>query len=126
MFKWANLFGKKNSEKEIYSPDKSIRCLLELKSGQLFYSAYKNDKRIIKPSRLGFLICGETPLINDLKIIREQKKKHEERIELQWGEDRYIDNNYNETSFYLSEEKEQKRIFTLRFRVFDNAIPFRY
>ncbi|MBQ2622955.1 glycoside hydrolase family 97 protein [Candidatus Saccharibacteria bacterium] len=126
MFKWANLFGKKNTENDIYSPDKSIRCVLELRAGQLFYSAYKNDKRIIKPSRLGFLICGETPLINDLKIIREQKKKHEETIELQWGEDRYINNNYNETSFYLSEEKEQKRIFTLRFRVFNNAIAFRY
>ena len=72
MFKWANLFGKKKAEKEFYSPDKSIKCLLELKSGQLFYSVYKNDKRIIKPSRLGFLICGDTPLVVDLMIIREQ------------------------------------------------------
>ena len=126
MFKWANLFGKKKAEKEFYSPDKSIKCLLELKSGQLFYSVYKNDKRIIKPSRLGFLICGETPLVDDLIIIREQKKKHEETIELPWGEERYIKNNYNESTFYLSEEKEQKRIFTLRFRVFNNAVAFRY
>lgn len=126
MFKWANLFGRNEIERDILSPNGRIKCHFELKSGQLFYSVYKNDKIIIKPSSLGFLICGEDPLKDNFKLIREQKKKHTENIELPWGEDRYINNDYTEVAYYLSENKDNKRIITLRFRIFDNAVSFRY
>lgn len=126
MFKWANLFGKKEVSRDILSPNGRIRCNFLLKNGQLFYSVYKNDNLIIKPSRLGFLICGEEPLTNNFKLVREQKKKHSETIEMLWGEDRFIANDYTESTFYLSEEKASKRIMTLRFRIFDNAVAFRY
>ena len=126
MFKWAKLFGRNEIESDILSPNGRIKCHFELKSGRIYYSVYKNDKPIIKPSNLGFLICGEDPLLNNFKLIREQKKKHTETIEMPWGEDRYINNNYTESTFYLSENKNDKRIITVRFRVFDNAIAFRY
>lgn len=126
MFKWANLFSKQELERDIFSPNGHIKCRFVLKTGQISYSVFKNDKVIVKPSKLGFLICGESPLGNNLKVVREVKKKNTETIEMPWGEDRYIDNNYNETSFYLSEKKDDKRIFTVRFRVFDNAVAFRY
>ena len=126
MFKWANLFGKTEVARDILSPNGRIKCHFELKSGHLYYSVYKNDKIIIKPSNLGFLICGEDPLQNNFKLIREQKKKHSEIIELPWGEERYINNDYTESAFYLSETKDNKRILTLRFRIFDNAVSFRY
>ena len=64
--------------------------------------------------------------MNNFKLIREHKQKHAETIEMLWGEDHYINNNYNEVAFYLTENKDPKRIITLRFRVFDNAISFRY
>lgn len=126
MFKWAKLFGRNEIESDILSPNGRIKCHFELKSGRIYYSVYKNDKPIIKPSNLGFLICGEDPLLNNFKLIREQKKKHTETIEMPWGEDRYINNNYTESTLYLSENKNDKRIITVRFRVFDNAIAFRY
>ena len=126
MFKWANLFSRDEVEKDILSPNGRLRCHFTLTSGRIYYSVYKNDKPIIKPSQLGFLICGEEPLANNFKLIREQKKRHEETIELPWGEDRYIANNYSESAFYLTEKKDPKRIMTLRFRVFDNGVAFRY
>lgn len=126
MFKWANLFSKDEFEKEITSPNGQIRCRVFLKNGRVYYSVYKNDKQIVKPSKLGFLICGEQPLQGNLKLVREHRTKHAEVIEMPWGEDRYINNNYNETAFYLSEKKDSNRIFTLRFRVFDNSVAFRY
>ena len=126
MFKWANLFGKHEIERDIISPNGRIRCHFELKSGMINYSVYQNDKLILKPSNLGFLICGEKPLGVNLKLIREQKKKHEENIELPWGEDRLIKNHYVESAFYLAEDNDEGRILTLRFRVFDNAVAFRY
>ena len=123
MFKW---FSRNEIERDIFSPNSMIRCHFVLKSGHVSYSVYKNDKLVIKPSNLGFKICGENPLRDNLKLIRTQVKKHAEIIELQWGEDRYINNNYTEAAFYLAENKDPKRIMTLRFRVFDNSVAFRY
>ena len=123
MFNW---FSRSDLEKDIWSPNGRIRCRFVLKSGKISYAVYKNDKLVIKPSRLGFLICGEEPLRDNFKLVREQKKKHEETVEMSWGEDRYIGNNYIETAFYLAENRNDKRIITLRFRVFDDAVAFRY
>ena len=127
MFKWAaNLFGKHEIERDIYSPNGRIRCHFQLKTGRIFYSVYQNDKQIVRPSSLGFLVCGEAPLGDNLKLIREQKNRRTGKIELMWGEDHYIPNNYTEGVFYLAENKGDERIFTMRFRVFDNAVAFRY
>ena len=121
-----NWFSKKETEKDIFSPNGQIKCRFHLKSGEISYEVYKNDKLIIDKSRLGFLIVGEAPLTRDLKLIREHKKKHTETIEMSWGEDRYINNNYQEYAFYLAENKEPRRIFTMRFRIFDSGVAFRY
>lgn len=126
MFKWANLLRKKDSDKEIFSPDGRVRCVFSLKSGEASYSVYKDNDVIIGPSRLGFLICGETPLKNNLRLVRVERKKHFETFELPWGEDRFIDNNYHEAAFYLTEIKNPNRIFTVRFRIFNNGVAFRY
>ncbi len=126
MFKWAKWFTRDEYEKDILSPNGKIRCHFSLKSGRVTYRVYCYDKIIIRSSRLGFLICGETPLKDNLTLIREQTKKHKETIEMPWGEDAEINNNYTETAFFLSEKVEPYRIFTLRFRVFDNGVAFRY
>lgn len=123
MFRW---FGRSNTEKSILSPSGNISCTFTLKSGRIYYSVSKNGKPIIRPSALGFEICGEAALVNNFKLIRTQVKKHSESIELPWGEDRYIDNTYTEAAFYLAEDKLPRRIMTLRFRVFDNSVAFRY
>ena len=123
MFKWRT---KDVCEKDILSPDGRLKCHFSLKSGHISYSVSRNDKVIIRPSKLGFLICGENPLRDNLKLIRTHTRKHDEIIELQWGEDHYIQNTYTETAFYLAESKEPRRIFTIRFRVFNDSVAFRY
>ena len=126
MFKWANFFGKSDIERTVSSPNGRVVLHFILKSGEIFYSVFRDGKIIIKPSRLGFLICGENPLGKNLKLIREHTKKFDETFELPWGEERYIRDLHNESAFYLSETNNPRRIFTLRFRVFDSGIAFRY
>lgn len=126
MFKWANWFNKGDSEKTITSPDGRTECVFILKGGQIFYKVTRDQRTLINASRLGFNICGEEPLGKNLKIIRVVNKHHDEIIEMPWGEDRYLDNKYQEASFYLAETNGTKRIFTIKFRVFDNAVAFRY
>ena len=126
MLKWATLFSHEELERDIMSPDGHLRCHFTFKSGKIYYSVYRNDKPIVKPSKLGILICGEKPLSDNLRLIREVKRKNNKEIELPWGEDRFISNQYNESAFYFSENKDPKRILTLRFRLFNNAVAFRY
>lgn len=125
MFKWARL-RKTDIEREIVSPNGRVVCKFLLEKGQVFYSVYKNERPVIKPSKLGLAISGEEVLQNNLKLVRERTQKHREIIELLWGEDHFINNAYQEATFYLSEIDEKSRIFTVKFRVFDNAVAFRY
>lgn len=128
MFKWANFFKlkKQDLDKTITSPNGRNKCQVVLRNGQLFYKVVRDNKILIDYSELGFRLCGENPLGKNLTPIRTVSRHHEETIELSWGEDHYLKNNYNETAFYLTEPKDSKRIFTLRFRVFDDAVAFRY
>lgn len=123
---WAKWFEKDEAEKVIISPDGRTKCYFLLKNSQAFYSVFKDGKNVIKKSRLDFDIYGEEPIHNRLKLIRSRFARHQETIEMPWGEDRYIDNTYSEGVFYLAETTKARRIYTIRFRVFDNAVAFRY
>lgn len=126
MFKWANRSRSDNFIREITSPDGRNKLVFTIKNGQAFYMVKRDDKTLVDFSKLGFLLCGESPLGENLKIIRANFKKHSETIEMLWGEDHFIKNNYNEAIFYLTESTTARRIFTLKFRVFDDAVAFRY
>lgn len=126
MCKWAKWFGKKNIEKIITSPNGRNKCTFLLKNGKIFYKITRDEKTIIDLSNLGFLICGEEPLCANLKLVRTNSKRNDEIIEMPWGEDHFTPNKYHEMDFYLAEKNNPRRIFTLKFRVFDNAVAFRY
>ena len=123
---WAKLFEKDEVEKTIFSPDGRIKCTFSLKNSQVFYFVSKDNKKVIEKSRLDLQIVGEEPLKNRLKLIRMRSSHHQETIEMPWGEDRCIDNTYTEAVFYLGETGGARRIYTLRFRIFNNAVSFRY
>lgn len=123
---WVKWFERDNIEKTIVSPNGRIKCQFILKNSQVFYTVTKDNKVVISRSRLDFDIAGEEPLHNRLKLIRSRTFRHQETVEMPWGEDRFIENNYTEATFYLAETIKARRIYTIRFRVFDNAVAFRY
>ncbi len=127
-FGW--LFGRKKPlleyEGDLTSPDGRIICRLNLKKGQVFYSVFKDNKVLVRNSHLGINLRGDEPLYNGLMLVRSLNKNYDETWETKWGEEKYIRNHYNEIALYLSETGGKKRLFTLRFRVFDNGVAFRY
>ena len=126
---WSNLFGGKpklDHEQQILSPNGRVSCTVKLKLGTLTYSVKKDGKIILRESGLGINLQGEQPLKQGLMIVRIQSKKLDEAWTNPIGEQRVIRNNYTETSFYLSETTDNGRMFTVRFRVFDDGVAFRY
>ena len=126
MFKWDNRLKKDELEKEIFSPNHRVKCRFFLKNNQVSYSVLKDDKTLIKKSRLNILLCGETPIENHLKVTHIDRTTHDDTFEMLWGEQRLIRNNYEEAAFLVAETTSPRRMFTLRFRVFDDGVAFRY
>ncbi|MBQ6375512.1 glycoside hydrolase family 97 protein [Candidatus Saccharibacteria bacterium] len=132
MFKWANSLISPNSKRsttfarKITSPNQKIRCLFKITRGFISYEVYHEDIKIIKDSKLGFLFYGEKPLGANLQVVRTYANRHAETITMPNGDTKYIDNHYNEVTFHLAETKPPRRHLRLTFRIFDDAVAFRY
>lgn len=126
MFKIRDFFPLYYFKRDFYSPDRNIRCHFELINNRITYSVYKNQIEIIKKSNLGLKICGEPTFPKHPRIIRVQEKNHRDTIEMQWGEDRFIENTYSEFALYIAEDSAMGRLITIRFRLFNDSVAFRY
>lgn len=113
-------------KRQITSPSGAIVCTLTLDAGQLTYEIAKNDTTLIRSSRLGFKIAGAPNLQKNLTLTHFTTEEHAETIELPWGEDQFIPNNYHAATLELSEAKSPFRTFQMEFRVFDDGVAFRY
>ena len=122
------LFGGKSKEKhfDVESPNKNVKCRVKIANGRIYYEVRKNNDVLIRESRLGFKLHGENDLGQDLVLVRTQKKSESSVWEPIVGEEKQIHNEYNETIFYLTETTEKQRLFSLRFRVFNEGVAFRY
>ena len=125
MFKWAPR-KKGNLNHVVSSPNQKINCRVFLKGGRLFYSIDFEDNTVVYPSALGFEICGNKKTRQSIKYFRERTTSHKETIEMLWGEDHFICNNYNEIAIELSKDQSFNHSFLVVFRVFDDAVAFRY
>lgn len=123
---WGKWFVKDEIEKAILSPDGRTKCIFSLKNNQAFYSVTRDNKPLIEKSKLDIEIVGEDLIHNNLKLVRSRTTRHQETIEMIWGEDRYIENNYTEAVYYLAESTGSHRLYTLRFRIFNTGVAFRY
>ena len=129
-FKWADLFRFKRPArdyaKQVKSPNGRLVCEVFIAEGRVFYNLKKDGKTLIGKSGLGMSLRGEKPLFGDLAVVRDRVKTVDETCETTWGEEREIRNHYTELAVYLSEQAKDGRMFTLRFRVFDDGLGFRY
>ena len=97
-----------------------------MRDGRIFYEVKKENTILVRESKLGFLLRGESELGVNLNLVRTQKKTCNEVFETIVGEQKEVRNNYNEMAVYVAEESEKKRLFSLRFRVFNDGVAFRY
>lgn len=111
---------------EIFSPNRRVKCTISLKYGQVTYSVQKDDKVLVRESGLGLKFKGEGEIKNNLFLVHVHKRSLDEYWENKISEQRQIRDCHNEISLYFAEMTQNGRLFTLRFRVFDEGVAFRY
>lgn len=112
---------------ELKSPNGELTFHFSLKSdGSPNYELIHKDKPVIKPSSLGFeLKDDKKSLLNDFTVSKTEESTFDELWQPVWGEEKDIQNNYNELAVTLT-QNETDRIVVIRFRLFNDGLGFRY
>jgi hypothetical protein len=115
------------TEYTLVSPSGKIKLnFVLLDGGKPTYEIDFNQKTIIKPSTLGFEFKDMPPLSENIKVDSFKTQPYSEKWEMPWGDQRWVDNTYNELKVFLSERKSPNRHFAVTFRVFNDGVGFRY
>ncbi|WP_104384151.1 glycoside hydrolase family 97 protein [Sphingobacterium sp. HMA12] len=129
---------------ELLSPSGKLKLQFSLDaSGAPTYTLSYKGKAVIKPSKLGLELTGNTKkvefsgagegngeplsssLYDEFEEIAQESKHVDERWNPVWGEESEIRNHYNELTISL-QQKTSKRKLVVRFRLFDQGLGFRY
>ena len=111
---------------EIKSPNNRVVATFMVDHGQISYFVHKDEKIVLRKSRLGLMLKDTSPLADNFTVVRAYSRSMDETWKAYWGEQHEIRNNYNETAIYLEETVKPNRLLTIRFRVFDDGVAFRY
>jgi glucan 1,4-alpha-glucosidase len=116
-----------DNTKTLLSPsgNNSILFFLDDKGVPNYLIKHKNIL-VIDTSALGFDFKGQLPLSEGLEIIGIENSSFDEDWEMPWGEQRLVNNNYNQLLVRLKEQKPPGREINIYFRAFDDAVAFRY
>lgn len=93
--------------------------------GEPYYTLTLNEREVIKPSKMGFVLKGLPDLKEEFEIKNVKRNNHNEIWKPIWGEVSHIQNNYNELMVELEQKKEQRTI-KIRFRMYNEGLGFRY
>jgi alpha-glucosidase len=111
---------------QLTSPNGETVLTFSLSGGAPTYSVQKNGKKILKSSRLGFLLSGGDSLCSNFKVTGISTASFDTTWQQPWGEETEVRNHYNELKINLQEQAGKQRLLSMVFRAFDDGIGFRY
>ena len=118
------LIAKEPQMWTLSSPDKDIRVSVRLQQGRLYYAVAKHNRELISRSRLGLALAQHPGLTEMLQFERQNRSSHDSTWITVWGENRAIQNQYNELKLGFTRGTGQR--FDVVFRAFDDGAAFRY
>lgn len=112
-------------EAHLTSPNGSIQLSFAVAdSGRMTYEVTVNDSSFIATSELGFDARDGVNLANGFRITKTDFDSQDTTWTQPWGENKSIRNHYNEMAVHLTNDQQTR--LTLRFRLFDDGLGFRY
>ena len=110
----------------VASPDKRLSTTISLENGILSYSVQYDGQVVINPSQLGFTFADGARFIANNSGVAVNRTSFDQTWEQPWGEARYIRNHYNEMSVTFAGAKDSNETLTVRLRVYNDGLGFRY
>ena len=108
------------------SPDGKLKMNFELSSsGEPVYSLHFQNKTVIKPSKMGFIVRDHADLSSGFVVRNTSRNTVDTVWETVWGEEREIRDHHHELLVELYQPAE-KRTMKIRFRLFNDGLGFRY
>ena len=108
------------------SPNSEFKLDFSLSpSGEPTYALTYKGQDVVKRSKLGLELQGAPHLLSGFTVVDTKNTTFDESWKPVWGEVATIRNNYNEMAVTLN-QKEHDRNITLRFRLFNDGLGFRY
>ncbi len=123
---FLGLYQFGNAQKLI-SPNGNLEMEFSLlNDGTPTYKLHYKKQEVIKSSKLGFELKNDSKqMLSGFSLIDSSTASFDENWEPVWGEERVIQNNYNELSVTLR-QKSIRRNIIVRFRLFNDGLGFRY
>jgi len=126
----------------VYSPNRDISVNFDVKNGVPVYDVVYKGKQVIRESRLGLelasvkgngqfnnfdnkQVVNQNSMCDGFVMITARYQRFDETWQPVWGEESSIRNNYNEMQVTL-DQPDLGRYITIRFRVYDDGLGFRY
>jgi alpha-glucosidase len=117
------------SSKDKYSlssPDGKNTILFTVQNGIANYAVNHGEKKVILPSKLGFIFKNNDSLSNHFEVLAVQETAFDTTWKQVWGEKQFIRNNYKQLAVKLQDKGENKRTLEVQFRAFNDGVAFRY
>lgn len=114
------------------SPNGNVAVEFNIVDGIPYYAVEYKNQPVINPSRMGLELINDYSLIDNFSIVNVSHSSFDETWTPVWGETSTIRNNYNEMEVQLQQNipgkdpKTARRLLTIRFRVYDDGVGFRY
>lgn len=111
---------------DVTSPDGRTQFVIGTRMGQPYYSVTRDAKEVIGESKLGLRFASGPDLDSGFVIDSTITSSFDDTWEQPWGEKRLVHDRHNELTVHFSASKGPERHYTLRVRVFDTGVAFRY
>ena len=114
------------SAQEISGSMEKVKMIFDLdKNGTPEYAVSFNQKMVIEPSAMGFILSNEDAFNNNFLVISTEKKLVDETWKPVWGEVSEIRNHYEQVTVHLKQH-QSNRLLDIVFKVFADGVGFRY
>ena len=111
----------------VSSPDGQTVVTVDVdKNGSPRYAVARNGVEIMPAGVLGMRFQSQPAFDDGLRVAGVSNSSHDETWEQPWGERRYVRDRHNELLVKFESVKAPARQFSVRVRVFDDGLGFRY
>lgn len=109
------------------SPDGKLALAITINGeGRVGYSVAREGRPVIGESHLGFLFTDSRQMLRNMELKDKAESSKDDRWTQPWGEWRTVRDHHNELLLTFREKDKLQRTMRVRFRLFDNAVAFRY